>query len=77
LPFWGITAEYGPILLAPGRGVLDCRDHRAGAAEGLAHSIDDLLVGVAGIFGYHFFYFRAFALAPAVEANLITFPGRC
>jgi drug/metabolite transporter (DMT)-like permease len=32
-----------------------------------------LLVGVAGIFGYHFFYFRAFALAPAVEANLINY----
>lgn len=32
-----------------------------------------LLVGVAGIFGYHFLYFRAFALAPAVEANLINY----
>lgn len=32
-----------------------------------------LAVGTAGIFGYHFFYFRAFALAPAVEANLINY----
>ena len=32
-----------------------------------------LAVGVGGIFGYHFFYFRAFALAPAVEANLINY----
>lgn len=32
-----------------------------------------LLVGVAGIFGYHLLYFRAFALAPAVEANLINY----
>lgn len=32
-----------------------------------------LLVGTAGIFGYHFFYFRAFTLAPAVEANLINY----
>ncbi|PKO13495.1 MAG: EamA family transporter [Chloroflexi bacterium HGW-Chloroflexi-10] len=32
-----------------------------------------LLVGVGGIFGYHFLYFRAFALAPAVEANLINY----
>lgn len=32
-----------------------------------------LLVGVGGIFGYHFFYFRAFALAPAVEVNLINY----
>ncbi len=32
-----------------------------------------LAVGVAGIFGYHFLYFRALALAPAVEANLINY----
>jgi drug/metabolite transporter (DMT)-like permease len=32
-----------------------------------------LAVGVTGIFGYHFLYFRAFALAPAVEANLINY----
>jgi drug/metabolite transporter (DMT)-like permease len=30
-------------------------------------------VGVAGIFGYHFLYFRAFAHAPAVEVNLINY----
>lgn len=32
-----------------------------------------LLVGVGGIFGYHFLYFRAFAYAPAIEANLINY----
>ncbi len=32
-----------------------------------------LLVGVAGIFGYHYLYFKAFTLAPAVEANLINY----
>ncbi len=32
-----------------------------------------LAVGVAGIFGYHFLYFRAFAHAPAVEVNLINY----
>jgi drug/metabolite transporter (DMT)-like permease len=32
-----------------------------------------LAVGVAGIFGYHYLYFRAFALAPAVEVNLINY----
>lgn len=30
-------------------------------------------VGVGGIFGYHFLYFRAMALAPAVEASLINY----
>jgi drug/metabolite transporter (DMT)-like permease len=32
-----------------------------------------LLVGLAGLFGYHFFYFSAFQHAPAVEANLINY----
>jgi len=31
------------------------------------------LVGVGGIFGYHFLYFSAFQHAPAVEANLINY----
>lgn len=30
-------------------------------------------LGVAGLFGYHSFYFAALALAPAVEANLINY----
>jgi drug/metabolite transporter (DMT)-like permease len=32
-----------------------------------------LLVGIGGIFGYHFLYIRAIAYAPAVEANLINY----
>jgi drug/metabolite transporter (DMT)-like permease len=31
------------------------------------------LVGVGGLFGYHFLYFTAFAHAPAVETNLINY----
>jgi drug/metabolite transporter (DMT)-like permease len=31
------------------------------------------VVGVGGIFGYHFLYFTAFANAPAVETNLINY----
>ena len=31
------------------------------------------LVGVGGLFGYHFFYFVALRHAPAVEANLINY----
>jgi drug/metabolite transporter (DMT)-like permease len=30
-------------------------------------------LGVAGLFGYHFFYFVALRLAPAVEANLLNY----
>ncbi len=32
-----------------------------------------LLVGVGGIFGYHFFYFSALHRAPVVEANLLNY----
>lgn len=32
-----------------------------------------LAVGVGGLFGYHFLYFSAFRLAPAVEANLMNY----
>ncbi len=32
-----------------------------------------LILGVAGLFGYHFFLFTAFRLAPPVEANLINY----
>lgn len=31
------------------------------------------LVGIAGLFGYHFFYFTALRSAPAVEASLIAY----
>ena len=31
------------------------------------------LLGVAGLFGYHFFYFLALRLAPPVEANLLNY----
>lgn len=32
-----------------------------------------LFVGIGGLFGYHYLYFQAFTLAPAVEANLINY----
>jgi drug/metabolite transporter (DMT)-like permease len=32
-----------------------------------------LMIGSGGIFGYHFLYFLAFTLAPAVEVNLINY----
>ncbi len=32
-----------------------------------------LALSVTGLFGYHFFYFLAFRLAPAVEVNLINY----
>lgn len=35
--------------------------------------VTTLLVGIAGIFGYHFLYFSAFKYAPAVETNLMNY----
>lgn len=35
--------------------------------------VTTLLVGIGGIFGYHFLYFSAFHYAPAVEANLMNY----
>ncbi len=32
-----------------------------------------VLLGVAGLFGYHFFYFLGLSLAPSVEANLVNY----
>jgi len=39
----------------------------------LALPVSVWLVGIAGLFGYHFFYFMALRNAPAVEASLIAY----
>jgi drug/metabolite transporter (DMT)-like permease len=31
------------------------------------------MIGITGLFGYHFFYFFAIKNAPAVEANLLNY----
>lgn len=44
--------------------------------NGLAHIRQPLLswiIGVGGLFGFHFFYFKGMSLAPAVEVSLITY----
>jgi drug/metabolite transporter (DMT)-like permease len=35
--------------------------------------VKTLLVGIGGLFGYHFLYFSAYKFAPAVETNLINY----
>ena len=39
----------------------------------MRHGLPVWLFGVAGLFGFHFFYFLALRNAPAVEANLINY----
>ncbi|PWL19608.1 EamA family transporter [Falsochrobactrum shanghaiense] len=46
---------------------------RPGAARHLRQPAIVWLVGVAGLFGYHFLYFTALRNAPAVEASLIAY----
>lgn len=46
---------------------------RAGNGVAAAVPAGAWALGVAGLFGYHAFYFAALALAPAVEANLINY----
>ena len=41
--------------------------------EGWRIPLKVYLVGVGGIFGYHFLYFTAFAHAPAIETNLLNY----
>lgn len=43
----------------------------SGAREKIPRQV--WLVGIAGLFGYHFFYFTALRNAPAVEASLIAY----
>ena len=46
---------------------------RKGAVSALRQSWQVWLLGVAGLFGYHFVYFRAIRAAPAVEVSLIAY----
>jgi len=46
---------------------------RAGATRRLRAPAGAWLLGVAGLFGYHFFYFTALKSAPPVEAALINY----
>ena len=46
---------------------------RPGAARALAQPWPVWLLGVGGLFGYHFFYYTALRNAPPVEAGLIAY----
>lgn len=46
---------------------------RPGARQALKVPVVAWLVGVGGLFGYHFVYFTALANAPAVDASLIAY----
>lgn len=43
------------------------------APKGLKIPLQVWIIGIGGLFGYHFFYFTALRAAPAVEASLIAY----
>lgn len=79
LLLWSFLATLGahlsqvpPLLLV---GVSLCISGGLGAVRLRSWRVAwrTLVVGVAGIFGYHFLFFAALQSAPAVEANLINY----
>lgn len=76
---WGSLATLGNLLIhLPPFFVLGC-SFLIGSLPALPYyremfpSWKIVLWGVCGYFGYHFFLFYSFRLAPAVEANLINY----
>ncbi len=69
-PFQLIAMAFGiAFLLALGKWLVA----RENPAAHLRHPPAAIGLGIAGLFGYHFFYFMALRNAPAVEASLIAF----
>lgn len=73
LAYFGSTMSRLPPLLVVGAalivgGMIGIPNRRAWRIP-----LRTMLVGVGGIFGYHFLYFAAFRLAPAIETNLINY----
>ncbi|MDX1809765.1 MAG: EamA family transporter [Sulfurospirillaceae bacterium] len=85
--FWATLASFGVLarrippleltsmsfFIAFFIGLILWKKQRKGILIHLKHPIKVWLVGVGGLFGYHFFYFLAIQNAPAVEANLINY----
>ncbi len=61
------------LALGAGVGVIWSRISGRPALAALRQPWPVLLLGIGGIFGYHFFYFTALRNAPAAEAGLIAY----
>jgi drug/metabolite transporter (DMT)-like permease len=77
-----LTVLAGPIppfqMVAMSFGIAGAASLTVGVAEGrtlarLRHPPQVWLLGVGGLFGYHFLYFLALGSAPPVEANLVNY----
>lgn len=69
-PFQMVAMAFAvAALLAPVKWLV----RRESPAAHLRQPLGAWALGVAGLFGYHFFYFLALRLAPPVEANLLNY----
>lgn len=73
LAFLGAQLNHLPSILVTGialsvSGVLSSFTYKSWRIP-----VKTLLIGVGGIFGYHFLFFTAFRYAPVVEANLVNY----
>lgn len=73
LAFLGAQLNHLPSILVTGialsvSGILSIFTYKSWRIP-----IKTLLIGVGGIFGYHFLFFTAFRYAPVVEANLVNY----
>lgn len=73
LAFLGARVSHLPPFLVV--GIALCISGVLGSIKirGWKVPLTTLLVGIGGIFGYHFLYFSAFQHAPPVEANLMNY----
>lgn len=54
-------------------GLVIWKREKKGILIHLKHPLKVWIVGISGLFGYHFFYFLAIQNAPVIEANLINY----
>lgn len=73
LAFLGAQLSHLPPFLLVGIALCVCGLISAVRLRSWRVPWKTFIVGVGGIFGYHFLYFSAFQRAPAVEANLINY----
>lgn len=78
--FSSLSGAVPPFLLcafsfaiATAVGMIFTRRPSASAGTGARISLLAWIVGIGGLFGYHFFYFSAVRNAPVIEANLINY----
>jgi len=73
LAYFGASLRHFPPLFVIGFALTLSGGLSLFRARNWKIPLKTLLVGIGGIFGYHFFFFSALHHAPAVEANLVNY----